>query len=99
MLTLGRERTKELVLGVSEMTAFLSLLYSGAREGDFLDIVKKALFFLISWIISMDNHRRFHLLGNEALGMHLYMISRKALHQSFQEILGLLSTRMSEWSG
>jgi len=76
----------------------LSLVYSGAREGDFLDIVKKALFFLISWIISMDNHRRFHLLGNEALGMHLY-ISRKALHQSFQEILGLLSTRMSEWSG
>ena len=99
MLTVGRERTKELVLGVSEMTAFLSLLYSGAREGDFLDIVKKALFFLISWIISMDNHRRFHLLGNEAIGMHLYMISRKALHQSFQEILGLLSTRMSEWSG
>ena len=67
------------------MTTFLSLLYSGAREGDFLNIVKKVLFFLISWIISIDNHRRFHLLGNEALGMHLY-ISRKALHQSFQEI-------------
>ena len=56
MLTLGRERTKELVLGVSEMTAFLSLLYSGAREGDFLDIVKKALFFLIRfpWITTED---------------------------------------------
>jgi len=48
---LGLESTKELLLGVSEMTAFLSFLYSGAREGDFLDILKKAFFFLIGWII------------------------------------------------
>ena len=82
----GLESTKELVFGVSESLSD-SLLYSGAREVNFLDLLKRAIFFPISWMISLDNHERFCLLGIEVEGMHLCMISRNTLHQLFQEIV------------
>ena len=47
-------------------------------------------------MIFLDNHGRLRLLGNDALGMHICMMSRKALLQLFHEVLGSLSTRMSE---
>ena len=82
----------------ARVTAFLSFLYCGIREGYTLDLLKRAFLFLISWIILLDNHGRFLLLGSEALGMHLCMTSRKALHQLFQEVLGSPSTSMPEGS-
>ena len=82
----------------ARVTAFLSFLYCEIREGYTLDLLKRAFLFLISWIILLDNHGRFLLLGSEALGMHLCMTSRKALHQLFQEVLGSPSTSMPEGS-
>ncbi len=49
-------------------------------------------------MIFLDSHERFRLLDNEALGMHLCMISRKVLHQLFLEILRLLYLSMSQGS-
>ena len=85
VLTRGLESTKNLV-SETLITALFRLLYSGARDGDMFDLPERAIFFLTS----LDNHGRFHLLGSVALGIHLCMISRKALHQLFQEILGLV---------
>ena len=76
------------------VTTFLTFLYFGIREGHTLDLLNRVFLFLISWMILLDNHGRFLLLGSEALGIHLCMTSRKALHQLFQEVLGSPSTRM-----
>ena len=44
-----------------------------------LDFLKREYqyLFLIIWMIFLENHGRLCLLSNDALGMHLCMMSRK----------------------
>ena len=54
--------------------------------------------FRMSWMMDMDNHCRFFLLGKMLCGMHCFIISKKCASHFAQEVLMSSSIRIESVS-